>query len=65
MTSSVSLTPKTGLTPTDDPEVFIDPASGSYVDVDGEDIGPAELHEMGLCNSAECDWCGEEEDNGR
>lgn len=27
-----------------------------------ETVGPAELHEMGLCNSSECDWCGEEEE---
>lgn len=30
----------------------------------GEDIGPAELHDAGLCDSETCDWCGEEEENG-
>lgn len=31
----------------------------------GEDIGPAELHEAGLCDSETCDWCGEEAEDGR
>lgn len=30
----------------------------------GEDIGPAELHDAGLCDSETCDWCGEEEGDG-
>lgn len=29
-----------------------------WVDEDGDTIGPSELHDLGLCESDECDWCG-------